>query len=223
MAADADTTGGEVSTTTPALALSPPGGDETEASRPPMPPPGAAEPDSGGREGDSEPAAAAPTPSKRPTLWAVVLVIAVVLSVAGLAGWLGRQAREQHLADQRSQMFLDAARQTALNITTLDWQHADTDVQRILDASTGTFHDDLVKRRDPFTAMIKAAQSTSAGSITDVGVESESDNEAQVVVVASIKTSNMGTADPSPRIWRLRIGVQRVGDGAKASTVQFVP
>ena len=46
---------------------------------------------------------------------------------------------------QRSH-FLQVARQGALNLTTIDWQKAEGDVQRILDGATGQFHDDFAKR-----------------------------------------------------------------------------
>jgi Mce-associated membrane protein len=44
-----------------------------------------------------------------------------------------------------------------------------------------------------------------------------------VLVAVSVKTSNAGAADNQPRGWRMRISVQKIGDQAKVSNVEFVP
>ena len=126
------------------------------------------------------------------------------------------------LREQR-ELFLQVGRQGALNLTTIDWQHADTDVQRILDSATGTFYDDFSKRKQPFIDVVKKAQSKSVGTITQAGLESDSGDEAQVLVAVSVKTSNLGGADQAPRAWRMRITVQKMGDQAKVANVAFVP
>jgi Mce-associated membrane protein len=120
-------------------------------------------------------------------------------------------------------LFLQVGRQGALNLTTIDWQHAEGDVQRILDSATGTFYDDFQKRSQPFVEVVKQAQSKSVGSIAEAGVESISGDSAQVLVAVTVKTSNAGAPDQAPRAWRMRISVQKVGDEAKVSNVEFVP
>ena len=118
---------------------------------------------------------------------------------------------------------MQVARQGALNLTTIDWQRADADVQRILDSATGEFYDDFAKRSAPFIKVVKEAKSTSTGSITEAGLESEAGDSAQVLVAVAVKTSNVGAPDQQPREWRMRIAVQKVGDVMKVSNVEFVP
>jgi Mce-associated membrane protein len=154
---------------------------------------------------------------------ATITGLVVLLVLGGLTGWLGFRAYQSHQADEQRKLFLQVGRQGALNLTTIDWQHADTDVQRILDSATGTFHDDFQKRVQPFIDAVKQAQSKSAGTITEAGLESESDNDAQVLVAVAVKTSNAGAAEQQPRAWRMRISVQKVGAEAKVSNVVFVP
>src|SRR4029450_11877223 len=93
----------------------------------------------------------------------------------------------------------------------------------ILDSATGTFYDEFQKRAQPFVEVVKQAQSKSEGTIAEAGLESESDNGAQVLVAVTVKTSNAGAPDQAPRAWRMRISVQKVGDDAKVSNVDFVP
>jgi len=109
-----------------------------------------------------------------------------------------------------------------LNLTTIDFEHADADVQRILNSATGTFYDDFKSRSQPFIEVVKQARSKSVGTISEAGVESESDNEAQVLVAVIVKSSNAGAAEQEPRSWRMRITVQRTGDEAKIANVRFV-
>ena len=154
---------------------------------------------------------------------ATIAGLVAVVVLAGLTGWLGFRAYKSHQADEQRKLFLEVGRQGALNLTTIDWQEADADVQRILDSATGTFYDDFQKRAQPFVEVVKQAQSKSVGTIAEAGLESESNDGAQVLVAVTVKTSNAGAPDQQPRAWRMRIFVQKVGDDAKVSNVVFVP
>jgi Mce-associated membrane protein len=154
---------------------------------------------------------------------ATIAGLALVVVLAGLTGWLGFRTYQSHQADEQRKLFVQVGRQGALNLTTIDWQHADADVQRILDSATGTFYDDFQKRAQPFVEVVKQAQSKSVGTIAEAGLESESDDGAQVLVAVTVKTSNAGAPEQAPRAWRMRIFVQKVGDEAKVSNVVFVP
>ena len=156
---------------------------------------------------------------------AVITGLVLVVALAGLTGWLGYRAYQSHQADEQQKLFLSVGRQGALNLTSIDWQHADADVQRILDSATGTFYDDFQKRAQPFMEVVKQAQSKSVGTIAEAGLEPQSitANGAQVLVAVTVKTSNAGAPEQGPRAWRMRITVQKVGDEAKVANVEFVP
>ncbi|NVN49689.1 Mce protein [Mycolicibacterium hippocampi] len=149
--------------------------------------------------------------------------LAGVLALAGLTGWLGFRAYESNKAAAESALFLQVGRQGALNLTSIDFENAEADVQRILDSATGTFYDDFQQRAQPFVEVVKQAQSKSVGTIAEAGIESESDNEAQVLVAVTVRTSNAGAPEQEPRAWRMRILVEKIGDEAKVSNVEFVP
>lgn len=157
---------------------------------------------------------------RRQLLIAGVLTIVVL---AALTGWLGYRSYLIHQAEQRHALFLQTARQGALNLTTISHTQVDADVQRILDSATGTFYDDFQQRSKPFTDVVRQAQSTSVGDITAAGVESETLGNAQVLVAVTVKTSTSAGPDQQPRSWRMRITVQRVDDSAKVANVEFVP
>jgi Mce-associated membrane protein len=163
------------------------------------------------------------TPRMSHVRQATIAGLVVVVALGGLTGWLGVRAQQSHRAEDQRELFLHVGRRGALNLTTIDFQNAEGDVARILDSATGTFHDDFQKRSQPFIDAVKQAQSKSVGTITEAGLESESGDEAEVLVAVAVKTSNVGAAEQQPRAWRMRIAVQKVGDQAKVSNVEFVP
>jgi Mce-associated membrane protein len=158
------------------------------------------------------------SPVRLAAVWGMVTLV----SLGALGGWFGFRMYQSHQAHEQRELLIQVARQGALNLTTIDWQHADADIQRILDSATGTFYDDFSHRSKPFIDVVKKAQSKSVGTIIEAGVEAQSANEAQVLVAVSVKTSNLGAAEQDLRHWRMRITVQKLGNDAKVSNVAFV-
>jgi Mce-associated membrane protein len=157
-----------------------------------------------------------------PVRLAIVVGVVAVIASTSVAGWLGYREHQVREGQQQTELLIQAGRQGALNLTTIDWQHADSDVRRILDSATGSFYDDFAKRSKPFIEVLKKAQSKSVGTVTEAGLESQSGDEAQVMVAVSVVTSNVGEPEAEPRHWRMRISVKKVGEDAKVSNVAFV-
>jgi Mce-associated membrane protein len=154
---------------------------------------------------------------------ATIVGLVAVLVLAVLVGWLGFRAYQSHQTDALRKDFLAVGRQGAVNLTTIDYEHVDGDVKRILDSATGTFYDDFQQRSQPFVDVVKQVKSKSVGQVTEAGIESQSNDEAQVLVAVTVNTSVVGQPDQRPRSWRMRISVQKVGDEPKVSNVEFVP
>lgn len=164
-----------------------------------------------------------PVRTARPARGAVVFGILAVAALAGLTAWLGYAAYQSHQAQQRRAQFISVARQEALNLTTIDHQHAEADVRRIVDGATGQFYDEFSSRAGPFVDVVRKAQSTSVGTVTEAGVESASGSEAQVIVAVTVKTAAAGAPDQTLHSWRMRLTVHKMGDDMKVSQVGFVP
>jgi Mce-associated membrane protein len=175
-----------------------------------------------GDDGSDEGTAGAGQIGRR-ALAAMIAMVAIVVALAGLTGWLGYRAYQSRQDQLQHNVFLQVARQGALNLTTMNYTEAEADVQRILDSATGPFRDDFKKRSQPFIDIVKQAQSNSQGSITEAAVESGQGDSAQVLVAVTVNTSVAGVAEKQPRAWRMRITVQRIGGDAKVSNVEFVP
>ena len=158
-----------------------------------------------------------------PVVQGALVGIAVLVTLGGLVGWLAYRAHQSQQAQEQRQLFLQVGRQGALNLTTIDYSRVDTDIQRVLDSATGAFHDDFQRESAAFAQVVKQAQSKSEGSITEAGIESVTGDTAQVLVSVSVKTSNVGAQEREPRHWRMRVSVEKIGDGVKVSKVEFVP
>jgi Mce-associated membrane protein len=179
------------------------------------------EPDAAAHDDDAE-------SSKRrisisPVRLAVVVGVVAIFALGGVVGWLGHRTYQLREDQQQRELFLRVGRQGAVNLTTIDCQNVNSDIQRILDSATGAFYDDFLKRSQPFIDVVKKVQSKSVGTVIEAGLESVSGNEARVLVAISVKTSNLGAEDQPPRSWRMRIDVTKVDGGAKISNVLFVP
>ena len=109
------------------------------------------------------------------------------------------------------------------NLTTVDYQHADADVQRILNSSTGEFREDFATNSASFIAAARKAESTSVGTVSAAGLESASPDLGRVLVALTVMTSNRGLPENQPRNWRTRVTVTRSGGDFKLAAVEFVP
>jgi Mce-associated membrane protein len=154
---------------------------------------------------------------------ALIAGLVAVVALGGLAGWLGFRANQSRNVEQQRELFLQVGRQGAVNLTTLDFEHIDADVQRILDSATGSFYDDFQQRAPSFVDVVKQVKSKSVGTVTAAALESDTATEAEVLVAVTVKSVIVGQPEQAPRSWRMRILVQKVQDDAKVSNVEFVP
>ncbi|WP_216906432.1 hypothetical protein [Nocardia noduli] len=178
---------------------------------------------------DPETATAAPLPTdSRDTTFrrriavvtAAVALVVVALAASGFFVWNHHTASEEH---RRTAEFSAAARQGVVALTTLDFNRAAEDVQRVLDNSTGSFREDFSSRADDFTNVIRQSQVATEGTVNGVAVESMTDDTAVVLVAATSRVTNSAGAEQEPRAWRLSVTVTRVDGQIKMSKVEFVP
>jgi Mce-associated membrane protein len=159
---------------------------------------------------------------RSPMVGGALVGLLCVAGIAGLTGVLGYQAHQGRELDSREGLFLQAARQAALNLTTIRYTEVDADIRRVVDSSTGAFRDEFKKHAPEFADAVRQAQSVSEGSIVGAGIESMHGATAQVLVATEVKSALAGAPSQQPRHWRMRISVQAVDGGAKVSGVEFV-
>lgn len=140
-----------------------------------------------------------------------------------LCGWLGYRVNQDSQENQLRATLMQVAKQAAVNLTTIDYLNAESDVQRIIDSATGQFAEDFRARSAPFIDVVKQAKSQSVGTVTEAGLESVSAQQGRVLVSVTVKTTTDGKAEEQPRYWRMRMTVSQLSDGAKVADVEFVP
>lgn len=128
--------------------------------------------------------------------WSLGLATATVV-VTALTIWLALGLGEQRQADQRRQDILAAARQSALNFTSLDYRHYDRDSANVLAGATGDFKKQFAAQTEQLTELVAQNRSVSEGQILEAGIVRSDENAARVLVVADSKVTN--TAVPQGR------------------------
>jgi Mce-associated membrane protein len=165
------------------------------------------------------------TPASPSLVGGLITAVLLIAALGSLAAWTGYAAALAHDSQRRQTMYIDVAKQGALNLANINAAHVDSDVQRILESSTGSFHQQFEERSRGFADFVQKAQSTSQATIREAGLESEDGDRARVLVALSVKVSAADTPpDQAPRSWRLRMTVEQIDDGSvKVSDVEFVP
>jgi Mce-associated membrane protein len=152
-----------------------------------------------------------------------VAAIILILCFAGASGYMVWQDRDATERAQRAANFVAGARQGIVNMTSLDFNKAKEDVQRVLDSSTGEFRDDFQQRAKDFASVVEQSKVVTEGKVNAAAVESMDGNSASVLVSATSRITNSAGAKDEPRVWRLRVTVTEDGGQYKMSKVEFVP
>jgi Mce-associated membrane protein len=148
------------------------------------------------------------------------LLIGALLAVTALMSVKHSEAAAARAQDRK---LVEAASNGVVALLSIDHGRAEADVQRILDLSIGAFRDDFASRAGDF---IKAAQKEKAvtrGSVTAAALETDSGDNAVVLVAAQSEVTNTSGARDDPRPWRMSVTVSRDEDQWKMSNVEFVP
>jgi Mce-associated membrane protein len=157
--------------------------------------------------------------------WAEGLTVAAVVAICallGVSGWMAWHHHNVVQERQRAAAYIAAARQGVVNLTSLDFNKAKEDVQRVLDSATGAFKDDFQRRAQDFESVVKDSKAVTEGSVAAAAVESMNNDSAVVLVLANERVTNIAGAKDQPRTFRFRVSVVHDGDQLKLSKVEFV-
>ncbi|MGX1560723.1 hypothetical protein [Streptomyces sp. NPDC055506] len=149
------------------------------------------------------------------------LVAATVITTA-LTLWLALGLYEQREADQRHQGILAAARQSALNFTSLDYRHYDRDSENVLAGATGDFKKQFTAQTDQLTKLVAQNKSVSEGQVLEAGIVRSDEDSARVLVVADSKVTNTAAPEGEARTYRLQLDLVHKDGRWLTSDVEFV-
>ena len=131
----------------------------------------------------------------------------------------GRSADER---DDARRAALQAARQQAINLTTISYETADRDLARIIAASTGTLKTQFETQAKSFPAVLRREKSVSEGRVLAAGVKSQDGKvvDALVAVDATVRNSASGDAGVVKH-YRMDMRLVLIGKRWLVSTVAF--
>ena len=155
-------------------------------------------------------------------LSALLLILVVGVAVINV---LLFTADRDHSAEQDDRIaFVQAAKQGVVNMTSIDFNNARRDVQRVIDGSTGEFRKDFEGRSASFVDVVTKSKVSTEGEIQNAGIEKvNSDGSAVVLIASTSKVNNEAGAQNEQRAWRLRVTVMPSEGQLKMSKVEFVP
>lgn len=164
-------------------------------------------------------ASAALAPSRR-RLLLVLSVIGLLLMLALAA--LAVQALRYDSVDDRRADALRAAKQSALNLTSIDNREFDADVERVLEGSTGAFKTDFEARSKDLESVLTENQVVSQGKVIEAGLVRDDERTATALVVVDSEVRN--TAAPEGRVntYRMRLELELVDGRWLTSQLEFV-
>ncbi|MCX4666717.1 hypothetical protein OG453_08545 [Streptomyces sp. NBC_01381] len=141
---------------------------------------------------------------------------------SALALWLGLQVYEQRATEQRHQDILAAARQSALNFTSLDYRHYGRDSENVLKGATGDFKKQFTAQTAQLTKLVAKNKSVSKGQVLEAGITRADEDSARVLVVADSKVTNTAAPDGQARTYRLQLDLELKNGRWLTSGVEFV-
>ena len=164
-------------------------------------------------------ATAALAPPRRRLL--LVLSVLGLLLMAALVA-LGVQLRAYAQVDAQRERAVQAAQQSALNLTSIDREDFAADVQRVLDGATGSFRSDFEARSKELAQVLEQNQVSSEGKVIDAGLVRFDDRNATALVVVDSNVKNVAVPEGRVNTYRMRLTLERQGDRWLTSMLEFV-
>jgi Mce-associated membrane protein len=158
-------------------------------------------------------------PSRSRTLIALA-VLCVLLAVAAVV--LGLQLRGHAQEQEARDDALRAARQSAINLTSIDAEQFDEAVEAVLDGATGDFRREFEANSEDLQQLLRDNEVSASGKVLDAGLVRSDKSNATALVVVDSTVEN--TASPEGRVntYRMQIEVEKVDGEWLTSSLRFV-
>lgn len=155
--------------------------------------------------------------SARTVAAVLVLMALVVASVV-----LGLKVREASADEARREAVLRAARQEAVNFTTIDYRHLERDFGRVLEGATGEFEKEFSSGRGELEELLRKNETVSEGEVLEAGIVNADDDSAKVLVVVDSEVRNTGEPQGTVRHYRMQMDLVYEDGSWRTSSMAFV-
>ncbi len=161
---------------------------------------------------------------RRPARKTVGVGVGILLACASLtaSGYMMWQDRTIVHKRQLAPEFAAAARQGVTTLMSIDPNHAEEDIRRSINASTGDLKTQLEARSALMAQRAEESKVISRVTVEAVGVESVTDNSGVALVSAKSDVTNPDNSKRPPMLWRISVKIVRDGGQLKMSGVDFL-
>jgi Mce-associated membrane protein len=149
-------------------------------------------------------------------------LLAVAAGLAATAVHQGAAVRDDRAIGERRQAVLAAARQEAVNFTTLDYRTLDRDLARVADGATGDFRTQFLGQGDQLRSLLTANRAVSTGQVLQAGLVSDTAGTAEVLLAVDSRVTNTATPAGAVRHYRIQLDLQLVSGRWRTSQLRFV-
>ncbi len=153
-------------------------------------------------------------------LLVVLGALCVLLLVAAVA--LAVLLRGYRTQDDARDDAVRAARQSAINLTSIDYEEFDVAVDRVLEGATGDFGKEFKANSGKLKDLLLTNKVKSEGKVVDAGIVRSDRSHATVLVVIDSTVRNTTTPEGRVNTNRMQLEVEKVGGRWLTSTLQFV-
>ena len=147
-------------------------------------------------------------------LLTVLLAVAAVVLAVLLRGY----SRTEDARDAA----LQAARQSALNLTSIDTRDFDQDIKKVIDGATGAFLADFQSRSKDLQGVLAANKVISQGQVIEAGIVRSDATNATVLVVVDSVVQNTAAPEGRPNTYRMQLDLELRDGRWLTSMLQFV-
>lgn len=152
----------------------------------------------------------------------LVLPVAAAVALLVLIALLLPRLSDASAREQRRTEILAAARQHAVNFTTLDHRALDRDLGRVLAGATGKFRAQFKKGTADLSELVRTNKAVSEGEVLEAGIVTDDVDSARVLVVADSTVTNTADPDPQRRHYRLQLDLVHEDGRWLVSDLQFI-
>lgn len=150
--------------------------------------------------------------SRRTLAILLALLGAATVALAVVAVMLGTKVSAAQDTAQQREDAVNAAKQAGVNLATMDYRHAGSDVQRLVSGLTGQAKDEMEKSgRQQVVTQLGKVKTWSVGQVLSAGVVSSDADSAQVLVVVDQTVRSSDVPNGVVHHLRWQMTVDKVG------------
>ncbi|WP_330183661.1 hypothetical protein OHB26_08545 [Nocardia sp. NBC_01503] len=154
---------------------------------------------------------------------AAVVAVISALVLAGSGGVFFYHQHQANALHERRAEYIQVAKQTVINLSTMKDGTADQDIDRILSVVSGDLKAEYSQNRDLYKQIFQQIKVQSNGTVLAAAIEDEGPDLAHVLVLGQQTVTNAASNQPQLKDYRFRVTVTKDGNGnVTASKLEFV-